>query len=123
MIWSRNKAARSYSRLAAAICISSSNSRSTSVILKSPPPSRITDSSSCRPFNRLCKLSCTARLTLVGVIPFASLYAVCVSIGEENDLSIYVSRGSAGCLDERSLTSQKSFLVGVQNADQADFRQ
>src|SRR6266446_3175732 len=77
MIWSRRRAARSNSKLAEARCISSSSSRNSSVTLKSPPASRMTDDSISRPRRIVCKLSCTARRTVCGVIPCASLYSIC----------------------------------------------
>src|SRR6266511_1073093 len=61
MIWSRNSAARS-----------------NSVTLKSPPASRITDDSISRPRKIVCRLSCTARRTVCGVIPYFSLYSICL---------------------------------------------
>src|SRR5205809_5567727 len=79
MIWSRNNAARSNSRFAEACCISSSSSRSNSVRLKSPPASRITDDSISRPRKIVCRLSCTARRTVCGVIPYFSLYSICLA--------------------------------------------
>ena len=44
-------------------------------------------------------------------------------VREEIHLAIHVPRGAAGGLDERSLRAQIAFLVGIENADQRDFRQ
>ncbi len=43
-------------------------------------------------------------------------------VGEENDLAVDVPRGAAGGLDQRSLAAQEAFLVGIENADERDFR-
>ena len=39
-----------------------------------------------------------------------------------HDLAVHMSRCTAGRLDERRLAAQKSFLVGVENADERNFR-
>ena len=42
--------------------------------------------------------------------------------GEENDLAVDVTRGPSGGLDQRSLATQKAFLIGIKNADERNFR-
>ena len=37
-------------------------------------------------------------------------------VGEEHHFAVNVARRAAGCLNKRSLTAQKSFLIRVQNA-------
>ncbi|KAG0505530.1 MAG: hypothetical protein Udaeo_11210 [Candidatus Udaeobacter sp.] len=39
-------------------------------------------------------------------------------VGEEHYFAVDVACRAAGCLDERSLAAQKSFLISVQNAHQ-----
>ena len=33
-----------------------------------------------------------------------------------------MARGAAGCLDERGVAAEEAFLVGVEDADETDFR-
>ena len=44
-------------------------------------------------------------------------------VGEKHDLAIDVARGAAGGLDQRGLAAEKAFLVGIEDADERDFRQ
>ena len=44
-------------------------------------------------------------------------------IGVEDDAALSVSCGAADGLDERAFGTQKSFFVGVEDADQGDFGQ
>ena len=51
------------------------------------------------------------------------LHALRHGVGEEDDFAVDVPRGAAGGLDERGLRAQVAFLVGIENADERDFRQ
>src|SRR5207249_9074150 len=42
-------------------------------------------------------------------------------IGKQHDLAIDVPRGAAGSLNQWSLAAQKSFLDGIENANEGDF--
>ena len=44
-------------------------------------------------------------------------------IGVEDGAAFDVARGAADGLDERTLRTEKAFLVGVENGDQRDFGQ
>jgi hypothetical protein len=45
-------------------------------------------------------------------------HALRYRVGEEHHFAVDMACRAAGCLDERSLAAQKSFLVRVQNAHQ-----
>src|SRR5689334_12684467 len=49
-------------------------------------------------------------------------HASCNLIGEKHDFAIHMSRGASRRLDQRSLAAQKTFLVGIENADEGNFR-
>ncbi len=50
------------------------------------------------------------------------LHALRDRVGEKNDLAIDVARGPSRGLDQRSLAAQESLFVGIEDADQRDFR-
>ena len=140
MIWSRNSAARSNSRFAEAISISSSSSRNNSreieIAAAFPHDGRL----DLPPAQNGVQAFLHRPPHLCGVIPCFSLYSICLrapiignrnqrlhalrdGVREEDDFAIHVPRRAAGGLDERSLAAQISFLVRIENADERDFRQ